>query len=152
MLRSTGVALVLASAVLLGQTPPADAPSQQDFDLAGEIMSPYCPGRTLAACPSSAAAELRMEVALRLSTGESRDAIVEALVGRFGEEIRGAPRPTGFGLLLWLWPPLLGGLLLVAVLAVGWRSRAGAEGGGGASTAALDAMHRRLDVELDEMD
>lgn len=152
MLRSTGVAVVLASTFVLSQTPPSGAPSQQDFELAGEIMSPYCPGRTLAACPSAAAAELRTEVAARRAAGESRDALIDSLVRRFGEEIRGAPRPTGVGLLLWLWPPLLGGLLLVAVLVVGWRSPARAEVGVDQPRAVVEAMHRRLDAELDEMD
>jgi len=147
------VGMAVSGARAHGQTVTPEAASQQAFELAGQIMSPYCPGRTLAACPSSAAADLRADVAERIAKGEPRDLIVESLVARFGEGVRGAPRPVGFGVVLWTLPPLIGGLLLGAVLVVGWRTRAATgEVVVGQPASVLAALHRRLDDELDDMD
>ena len=41
-----------------------------------EVMSPFCPGLTLADCPSPDAFTMRGDIERRLKTGESRDAIV----------------------------------------------------------------------------
>lgn len=72
--------------------------------LLGSIMSPFCPGLTLATCPSVYAETLRVSIRTRLEAGEAPDSIVESLVATFGEGIRGAPRARGMGLALWALP------------------------------------------------
>lgn len=84
--------------------------------LYGSLMSPFCPGLTLATCPSAQAETLRVWIRTRLEEGESADAIVEALVATYGEGIRAAPRARGLGLALWLLPVaslLVGGIGLL---------------------------------------
>ena len=44
------------------------------YDVANELMSPFCPGRTLADCPSPDAASLRMWIAVQAAAGRSRGA------------------------------------------------------------------------------
>jgi cytochrome c-type biogenesis protein CcmH len=72
--------------------------------LLGTLMSPFCPGLTLANCPSPYAETLRVSIRTRLDAGEPPDSIVESLVAAFGEGIRGAPPARGMGLALWALP------------------------------------------------
>ncbi len=102
------------------------------YDLAGELMSPYCPGRTLASCPSPQAAELVQWMVLQESAGSSQEEVVAILIERFGEEILGAPPAKGITLWAYIFPILgfvVGGGLVAIVL---HRIVAG---GGGSSTA-----------------
>jgi cytochrome c-type biogenesis protein CcmH len=93
-----------------------DTEAQRIFE---SLMSPYCPGLTVAACRSPGAENIRQEVRRRLAAGESRDTIVASLVAVFGEELLGAPPARRWGLALWIPPALLliaGGTGLLAWL------------------------------------
>ena len=81
------------------------------------VMSPYCSGRLLRDCPSSAAAELKDRIRERVESGESKEDITQSLVSMFGDEIRAAPPFNGFGVLAWIIPfvMLLGGGALLYV-------------------------------------
>ena len=88
------------------------------YDLAGELMSPYCPGRTLSSCPSPQAAELVQWISIQEAAGASQDEVVEQLIERFGEEILGAPPAEGITLWAYIFPVagFLGGGGIVAVV------------------------------------
>ena len=73
-------------------------------DLAAEMMSPYCPGRTIASCPSPQAGELIQWMQIQEAAGASKEEVVEMLIERFGEEILGAPKAEGTGLLAYVIP------------------------------------------------
>lgn len=106
------LALLVATATVAAEEPWA-------YDLAAELMSPYCPGRTLAACPSPQAAELIQWIALQEAAGASREEVVAMLVERFGEEILGAPPAKGITLWAYVFPVLgfaVGGVLAFVVL------------------------------------
>jgi len=99
----------------------AAAPAEQEtwgYALAHELMSPYCPGRTLSACTSDQAAELRQWILLQEAAGASREEVVATLEERFGDVIRSAPEAEGWGLAAWLLPgaALLIGALVAAVV------------------------------------
>lgn len=82
-------------------------------------MSPFCPGLTLAACPSPSADSLRRDITARVRAGESKASIENSLRTDFGTAISGAPEFSGTGLIAWLAPGLLvvvGGLLLTVWL------------------------------------
>jgi len=85
------------------------------YALAHELMSPYCPGRTLAACTSDQAAELRQWILLQEAAGASQEEVMGVLEQRFGDVIRSSPEAEGWGLAAWLLP---GAVLLVGALAV----------------------------------
>lgn len=105
------VILLLAASVAMSKS--------WSYDLAGDLMSPYCPGRTLASCPSPQAAELVQWMVLQEAGGASREEIVEMLIERFGEEILGAPPAKGITLWAYVLPVLGfvggGGLVVVAL-------------------------------------
>ncbi len=89
------------------------------YDLASELMSPYCPGRTLASCPSPQAAELVQWMVLQEAAGSTQEEVVAILIERFGEEILGAPPAKGITLWAYIFPVLGfvvgGGLAFVAL-------------------------------------
>jgi cytochrome c-type biogenesis protein CcmH len=83
--------------------------------IASEVMSPYCPGRTLADCPSPRAGELRAEIRELVNQGLDNDAILTRLEARFGDAIVGVPR----SILGWTVPGLVlivGAAVLIAAL------------------------------------
>jgi cytochrome c-type biogenesis protein CcmH/NrfF len=89
------------------------------YEIAHELMSPYCPGRTLAECPSSQADTLRMWLHVQEASGRPVEEVKAELVERFGEKILSAPRPEGFGLAAYVVPVLaflVGGMLVWAFL------------------------------------
>lgn len=108
----TALGLALASAPALvaeaadGPAAPAASKSSWAYDLAGELMSPFCPGRTLASCPSPQAGELIQWIATQEAAGVSRDEVISMLVERHGEEILGAPPAKGITLWAYVFPVL----------------------------------------------
>ena len=113
------------------------------------LMSPFCPGLTVASCPSPGAEEMRQEVRRRLGAGEGEPTIVAALVATYGAEILGAPPARRWGLALWI-PPALA--LLLGGGARGWwlRRRASPADGDAPPAAAAPEIDRVLRARLDE--
>lgn len=123
----------------------ADEPPAWAYEMSTELMSPFCPGRTLAECPSPQAESLRMWILVQGSAGRGEDDVREELYERYGDQIRATPKAEGFGTAAYVIPVvafLLGGVLLAIFLR---RSTAAA---GSAPAAALDAESER---KLDEM-
>lgn len=125
-MRQTLVAAALAfAAVALTSAPPAGAAegaqeTDYAYELADELMSPFCPGRALSECPSPQAAELRQWIVEQDRAGVPRRAVEAELFRAWGDELRQAPRPEGVGLAAYVVPALLfaaGG----GVLAFFWR-------------------------------
>jgi cytochrome c-type biogenesis protein CcmH len=109
--------LVLVGAFVLAFVSPAHAaPEDVANDIAGEVMSPYCPGVTLHDCPSDAAIALRDRIEEWARQGWSRGRIMTTLEAEFGADIRARPPTSGRGLLAWLLP----GLAVAGGLAVAW--------------------------------
>ena len=89
-LRKSGVVLLAAAAMLLAALDVGAAEESWGYALGHDLMSPFCPGRTLANCPSPNAAELVQWIVLQEAAGVTREQVVEILIERFGEEILGA--------------------------------------------------------------
>lgn len=117
-------AIVFAGWILLALTTPTMAAQNQAGAavereanrLFTEIMSPFCPGRTLDTCPSPQAAELQQEIKAQLRAGATADDIWEGLYAAYGDQVRSVPRASGFNLLAWALPALffvLGTALLI---------------------------------------
>ena len=81
-----------------------------------DVMSPFCPGRTLADCPSPDAAAVRDEVRDLLAAGADEATIREQLSARFGEALRAEPTSA-----LGFVGPVLALLAGIAVLALALR-------------------------------
>ncbi len=132
-------------------------------DVASELMSPACPGRTLTNCTSGQSEQLRELIRQKVDQGESKDSIMQYFVDMHGEEILAAPPKKGFALVAWLLPlfVVLNGAGLIVVLTFRWtrqRARASQEMPLQADDAlppvseTTDPYRQRLQRELDEMD
>ena len=96
-----------------------EGPPNWAYQMAHDLMSPFCPGRTLAACPSPQADELRQWILLQAAAGRSRDDIEANLYERFGDVILSSPRAEGWGFTAYAIPVgafLVGGVLVLAIL------------------------------------
>lgn len=93
--------------------------------LDSSVLSPFCPGRLLKDCPSTAATELRNKIGKDIQVGKSDQEILSDLIAQYGESIRAAPLFQGFGITAWVVPMLfiVGGLILGVV----WLRRRRAE-------------------------
>lgn len=149
-----GVVLIAAGAAVAQGAPPVDkAAAQAEAQvLYREVMSPFCPGLTLADCPSPNAFDLRKDIQARLERGESRESIVDGLVALYGTQLLSDPSDTPIGRVVWGVP------ILLSVLAAGGlalflrRVTRGQQGEGAAGASEPAAVRERLDEELAAMD
>jgi len=152
-------ACVLVAALMIGAGEIAravDAPSEPAaplegwaYALAQELMSPFCPGRTLAECPSGKADSLRMWIIMQEAAGRPRAEVEDELYERYGDVIRAAPRAQGIGLAAYIAPVvvfLLGGAAVVMFLRV--QKRRSRESKQAPSAASDPELERILDEEL----
>jgi cytochrome c-type biogenesis protein CcmH/NrfF len=113
--------LALSLGALAGGSPTALAADEPNwaYELWHDLMSPYCPGRTLAECPSPAADELRLWILTQAAAGADRSEVEASLYARFGDEIRTTPRAEGWGLAAYVIPSLaflaFGGVVLLVL-------------------------------------
>jgi hypothetical protein len=137
----------------------AEEPPGFGYQLAHELMSPYCPGRSLAACPSEQAAELRQWILLQEAAGASKEDVIASLHARFGDEILATPPSEGWGLVARALPMaalVLGAGIVFLVLRRMVAARVPGDGGdtgdgrpAAAGSAAADGdLERMVDEEL----
>ncbi len=110
--RSRVGAWVLGASLLLAggaraELGPADL-DRETYQVARDLMSPFCPGRTLADCPSPYAREVREQIRGALASGVPADEVARRVTAELGDEVRGRPR-SAWG---WWMPALvtLGGI------------------------------------------
>ncbi len=101
--RRACAATLLVSLLLLAAAALAE-PEGWAYDLPRELMSPFCPGRTLSECPSPQADSLRMWLIVQEAAGRSRAEVEAELYERYGDAILAAPRAEGFGIAAYLIP------------------------------------------------
>jgi cytochrome c-type biogenesis protein CcmH/NrfF len=87
----------------------SDRESAQFFD---SVMSPYCPGMTLSACPSDDARVLRDEIRGQFAQGISKEQILVGLNKKFGN-LSGGPSGGAMGGMTYL------GILVFFVIGLG---------------------------------
>lgn len=98
----------------------ADEVSRMTREISQEIYSPYCPGKTLAMCPSANAGVARMDIQKMASEGMEKEAIKAELLERYGEGFEVVEPPAEDN------AKLLGSIvvgLILAVVAVGALAR-----------------------------
>lgn len=91
-------------------------------DVAANLMSPACPGRTLLNCTSGHAEQWRELIRQKLSQGETPEQIMAYFVDMRGEEILAAPSTRGFAITAWLFPILviINGAGIIVLLTRRW--------------------------------
>ena len=146
------IPLAVGFIVLLAAASP-QAVEPNDVDLARaahafsqQVMSPFCPGRTLTDCPSPDATALRAEIRRQFELGVSEESVRRALEARYGDTVVGLPRSA----LAWLLPilALAAGAVLLGFTALRLsRPRSAAPA---APAAPAHEVEAQLAAELDE--
>lgn len=106
---TSSILTVLACAVSLCNAIGDERSAALDRQATGlyqQVLSPFCPGRSLNDCPSSKAEELKNEMRVQLEQGRAPEEILNGVFARFGEQYRAVPRFAGVGILVWAVPAL----------------------------------------------
>jgi cytochrome c-type biogenesis protein CcmH/NrfF len=165
------IAAVVLFAALSIEARPARAIEEAPawaYAMAHDLMSPYCPGRTLAECPSPQATELRFWILTQGAAGVSEEEVRVMLNERFGDVLLSAPRAEGWGFSAYAIPIVffvLGGPVVFLILRR--ISRGGApspalggsqgdpsgavSGAAGTATETDDELELQLERELGEL-
>jgi cytochrome c-type biogenesis protein CcmH/NrfF len=124
-----------ASGGAAGPSKPSFEAEQAATALSNELMSPFCPGRTLSACPSENARKVERWMATEFDAGRSKAEIKAELEVRFGDKV--GTQLDGTILAISGALALLG-LFVVILVARRWRAgaRATAAAGGVATPVA----------------
>ena len=150
-------ALAGATVSAAGQKDPAHAVTSQ-------LICPCSCGEILSGCTCETGKSMQGYVTDELKKGKGKDEITTALVAKYGEVIRGAPKAQGFNLIVWIAPFVATaiGLVIAAFVLKRWvgrRQPAGAgaltpAGHGPMTTAEQDmaALRARAEAELKRMD
>ncbi len=98
---------------------PTQSPSPEAqelvLELSHDLMSPYCPGRTIATCPSPQARKLENEMLVKAEAGMDREEIEAELVARFPDIQGYVGRPE------LLWGSAI--LAVLAIVSIAWAAR-----------------------------
>ena len=98
------IALLLCSVVALADPASDQEIERKTHQVFDNVMSPFCPGKTLNDCPSGEAAKLKSTLRDKLIQGSQPEQLIEELVTQYGDELRAAPANEGFGRVAWLGP------------------------------------------------
>ena len=125
-----GVVTCLAMAAVAKEAPTTAADPVLEarvMAIAEELRCLVCQNETIAASHADLAVDLRKQIAIKLTAGQSKQEIVDFMVARYGDFVLYRPPLNARTLLLWVGPFAL---LLVAgaVLAVNIRRRRAAGG------------------------
>ena len=131
--------------------PVSDAEAEQILqELSSDLMSPYCPGRTIASCPSKNARVLEDQILAEAKTGKTREEIEQQLVGRFGPDIVGYKPPPAV-----LYGTVAGGAVALGLLLYAgrrWVRKARTATAGPAAPEAAQPSRAELDALDDALD
>lgn len=121
-MRRLVLALLLAVTPALAVEPDEvlDDPALESRarDISDELRCPVCRNESIDESHAEVARDIRLYVRDRLVAGDSDDAVIAAVVARYGEYVRLRPTAEGANLVLWLAAPVMAGLGLL----IGWRA------------------------------
>lgn len=119
------IAIFFGSFLTLSHATPFEDPAMESkaHEVFMDVMSPFCPGRSLNDCPSSKAHELKDEIRSEIEGGKKKEEILEKIFSKYGDQYRAIPKTEGFGLLAWGLPCAFLAVGLGVLLIVGLRSK-----------------------------
>lgn len=111
------------SATISTYTFEDDALRERYQSLTAELRCPKCQNQNIADSDAPIATDMRDEVYRQLMAGASDQAIIDAMVGRFGEFVHYRPQFEPRTWLLWLAPAVAALIGVLVVVIMGLRSR-----------------------------
>lgn len=146
-------ALVLVGTVAYAQQGSKDAKSVDPeaarvaYEVSQEIYSPFCPGKTLAMCTSSSAADVRRDIQEMAASGMDEKTIKETVIQEYGEEFRMVEAGASDNVPLFVG---IGGGLLLAIVVVTMISRRREDDDEEEPAAASESVEIPTDVDEDD--
>jgi cytochrome c-type biogenesis protein CcmH/NrfF len=80
-----------------------------------ETLSPFCPGRSLADCPTDQSRELKVKILQDLESGKSKQEVLNKVLADYGQHLSAKPGLSGFNLFAWLIPLFFIGIGIIVV-------------------------------------
>lgn len=152
-----GALALISSASFADSAVTDEEASRKAERISTRIMSPFCPGRTIASCPSPLAGEWRDQIRAWSKEGLSSEEITRRLQEKAPDfNLSGAPESS-----LGPWLPLLLGLGAVSVLFLVIRAKTGKQASAPTEPAKTEqplaqatqpALDARIDEELEELE
>ena len=93
-------------------------PDQRAYVLDRELMCPVCDGQTIDQSHAQIAQDMKLIVREQISQGRSNQEIKDYFVARYGQSVLAAPEASGFNIIIWVMPVVIGGGGALAVLFV----------------------------------
>jgi len=105
------------------EPPQADAVPEMTYRISRSIHCPVCQAESIADSSTQAAQDMRKRIRSLVERGYSEQQIRDYFAERFGDWIVLSPRAQGLNWLVWLVPPIFGGVALtwLTLIVSRWR-------------------------------
>ena len=112
------VFMFLATSCLTNELPIIDQQERLAQSIDRGLMCPVCPSETIDESQVPIAKQMRGLVREKLAEGLTEEEVLGFFADRYGNGILAMPPKSGFNLLVWIVPPLIGigGILLIIVI------------------------------------
>ena len=141
----------------LAASPTLAKPRDPAHAITSDLICPCSCGEVLSGCTCETGKSMQATVENGIKQGKSKEQIVGALVSQYGEVIRGAPKPEGFNLIVWVAPfaATLAGFALAFWILTRWVKRRGPvardSGAGAPAREAAFPPGRSLESDLESL-
>jgi len=99
------IALGLVATAMAAFAAPLPAKGKDPAqEITSQLICPCSCGEVVSGCICETGMSMKATVENGIKAGKSKKEIVGALVSQYGEVIRGAPKPEGFNLIVWIAP------------------------------------------------
>ena len=149
--------LVLLGSLLVVSVVYAQKSTPTDNDVlrvAKQLYCPVCPNTPLDVCETKACEDWRAQIRDQLSEGWTDQQIIDYFVAQYGERVLAEPQRKGFTSLVWFLPLIvvLVGLAIVYEILRNWRKQKSTPVATVTAPAILDAILKKIEREIREMD
>ena len=104
-LRRASLVLGLVATAMLALSAPLLAKGKDPAqEITSQLICPCSCGEVVSGCICETGMSMKATVENGIKAGKSKKEIIGALVSQYGEVIRGAPKPEGFNLIVWIAP------------------------------------------------
>ncbi len=146
--------LLFPDLAVIAQNPEEEVLQKTARELYERIMCPICSGQTIAQSNSETSRQMRDLVLKKLRQGETKEAILQYFVSRYGERIMTKPNKKGLNIILWFFPFVLIALtaIVICLLIRRWSTRVQTETVTYFEEAQVTEYKERAEKELKEFD
>ena len=150
-----GIVVLASLAIVSAAYAQNRVPTDNDvLRVAKQLYCPVCPNTPLDVCETKACEDWRAQIRDQLSEGWTDQQIIDYFVAQYGQRVLAEPQRKGFTSLVWFLPVIvvLVGLGIVYEILRNWRKQKPAPVASMSTPAIPDAILRKIEREIREMD